>query len=95
MASGPITLWQTKRGKVEAVTNSTFLGSKTTIDGDCSHDVKRSMLPGRKALRNLAHDQSPNCVQLCDSTDLNLPVQGILQARILEWVVISSSRAYA
>ena len=75
--------------------NFIFLGSKITIDGDCSHEIKRNMLPGRKAMRNPVHGQAPNFVQLCDFMDFNLPfssVQGILQARILEWVAISSSR---
>ena len=64
MASGPITLWQTEGEKVEAMTNFIFLGSKITIDGDCSHEIKSSMLPGRKAVRNLVHEQPPNFVQL-------------------------------
>ena len=72
MASGPITLWQTEGEKVEAMTNFIFLGSKITIDGDCSHEIKSSMLPGRKAVRNLVHEQPPNFVQLCDSTDVLL-----------------------
>ena len=95
MASGPITLWQTEGEKAETVTTFIFLGSKITIDGDCSHEIKRNMLPGRKAMRNPVHGQGPNFVQLCDFMDFNLPfssVQGILQARILEWVAISSSR---
>ena len=53
MASGPITLWQIERGKVEAVLDFVFLGSKITADGDCSHEIKRCLLLGRKALTNL------------------------------------------
>ena len=53
MASGPITLWQIERGKVEAVLDFVFLGSKITADGDCSHEIKRCSLLGRKALTNL------------------------------------------
>ena len=52
-ASGPITSWQIDEEKVEAVTDSTFLGSKITVDGDCSHEIKRSLLLGRTAVTNL------------------------------------------
>ena len=50
MVSGPITSWQIKGGKVEAVTDFIFLGSKITVDGDCSHEIKRHLLLGRKAM---------------------------------------------
>ena len=53
MASGPITLWQIDGGKVETVTDFVFLGSKITVDGDCSHKIKRCLLLGRKATTNL------------------------------------------
>ena len=53
MASGPITLWQLEGEKVEAVTDFIFLGSKITGDSDCSHEIKRHLLPGRKAMTNL------------------------------------------
>ena len=53
MASGPITTWQTEGGKVEAVTDFIFLVSKITVDGHCSHEIKRHLLLGRKALKNL------------------------------------------
>ena len=53
MASGPITSWQIEGGKVEAVTDFLFLGSKITADGDCSHEIKRCLLFGRKAMTNL------------------------------------------
>ena len=53
MASTPITPWQTDAGKVETVTDFIFLGSKITTDGDCSHEIKRHFLPGRKAMTNL------------------------------------------
>ena len=49
MAPSPITSWQTEGGKVEAVIDFTFLGSKITVDGDCSHEIKRHMLLGRKS----------------------------------------------
>ena len=53
MASGPITSWQREGGKVEAVTNFLFLGSKITADSDCNHEIKRHLLFGRKAMRSL------------------------------------------
>ena len=53
MASGSITSWQKEGGKVEAVTDFIFLGSKITVDSDCSHEIKRSLLLGRKAMTNL------------------------------------------
>ena len=53
MASGPITPWQTDGETMETVTDFIFLGSKISEDGDCSHDIKRCLLLGRKAMTNL------------------------------------------
>ena len=53
MASGPITSWQIDGDTVETVTDCIFSGSKITADGDCSHDIKRCLLLGRKVLTNL------------------------------------------
>ena len=53
MASGPITSWQIEGEKVEVVTDFLFLGSKVTADGDCSHEIRRRLLLGRKAMANL------------------------------------------
>ena len=53
MASGPITSWQIEGGKGEAVTDFLFLGSKITADGNCSHEIRRRLLLGRKAMTNL------------------------------------------
>ena len=53
MASSPITSWQTDGVTVETVTDFIFLGSKITIDGDCSHEIKRRLLLGRKVMTNL------------------------------------------
>ena len=53
MASCPITSWQIDGEKVEMVTDFIFLGSKITVDGDYSHEIKRCLLPGRKAVTNL------------------------------------------
>ena len=53
MASGPITSWQIHGKTMETVTDFIFLGSKITADGDCSHEIKRHLLHGRKAMTNL------------------------------------------
>ena len=53
MASGPITLWQIDEETMETVTDFIFLGSKITADGDCSHEIKRRLPFGRKAMTNL------------------------------------------
>ena len=53
MASGPITLWQIKGEKVEPLTDFIFLGSKITVDGDCSDEIKRHLLLERKAVTSL------------------------------------------
>ena len=52
MASGPITSWQIA---METVTDFIFLGSKITVDGDCSYEIKRCLLLGRKVMRNTAY----------------------------------------
>ena len=53
MASSPITSWQIDGETMETVTDFIFLGSKITADGDCSHEIKRPLLLGRKAMDNL------------------------------------------
>ena len=53
MASGPITSWQIDGETMETVRDFIFLGPKTSADGDCSHEIKRSLLLGRKAMTNL------------------------------------------
>ena len=55
MASSPITSWQRDGETMETVTDFIFLGSKITADGDCSHEIKRRLLLGRKAMTNLAY----------------------------------------
>ena len=52
MASSPITSWQIDGETVETVTDFIFLGSKITVDGDCSHEIKRHLLLGRKTMTN-------------------------------------------
>ena len=53
MASSPITSWQIEGETVETVTDFLFLGSKITVGGDCSHEIKRCLLLGKKAMTNL------------------------------------------
>ena len=52
MASGPITSWKIKREKVKVVADFLFLGSKITVDDDCSHEIRRQLILGRKAMTN-------------------------------------------
>ena len=67
MASGPITSWQIEGGKVEAVTSFIFLCSKITADSDCSHEIRRRLLLGRKAMTNLD--------SISKSRDITLPTK--------------------
>ena len=57
MASGPITSWEIDGETVETVTDFILRGSKMTVDGDCSHEIKRHLLLGRKAMANIRSDQ--------------------------------------
>ena len=88
MASGPINSCQIEEETREVVTDFLFLGSKITADGDCSHEIKRALLLGWKALTNLYRAKSlQSCPTLCDPMNYGPPgssVHGILQARILE-----------
>ena len=67
MASGPITSWQIDGETMEAVTDFIFLGSKITADSDCSHEIKRHLLLGRKAMTNLD--------SIFKSRDISLPTK--------------------
>ena len=67
MASGPITSWQIDGEKMETVTNFNFGGSKITADGDCSHEIKRRLLLGRKVMTNLD--------SILKSRDITLPTK--------------------
>ena len=69
MASGPITSWQTEGEKVEAVTDFLFLGSKITGDGDCSHEIGRQLLLGRKAVKK------KNLDSVLKTKDITLPTE--------------------
>ena len=67
MASGPIASWQIDGVTMETVTDFIFLGSKITADGDCSHEIKRHLLLGRKAMTNLDN--------VLKSRDITLPTK--------------------
>ena len=67
MASGPITSWEIDRETVETVADFIFLGSKITADGDCSHEIKRRLLLGRKVMTNLD--------SIFNSSDITVPTQ--------------------
>ena len=67
MASAPITSWQTHRETMETVTEFIFLGSKITPDGDCSHEIKRHLLLGRKAMANLGSTLKSRDITCCQS----------------------------
>ena len=67
MASGPITPWEIDGERVETVSDFTFLGSKITADGDCSHEIKRRLLLGRKVMTNLD--------SIFKSRDITLPTK--------------------
>ena len=64
MASGPITPWQIDGETMETVTDFIFLGSKITVDGDCSHEIKRCFLLRRKAMTNLDSILKSGCITL-------------------------------
>ena len=74
MASGPITSWQVDGKTMETVTDFTFLGSKITADGDFSHEIKRCLLLGRKAMTNLD--------SILKNRDITLPAK-VLVANIM------------
>ena len=69
MASGPVTSWQTDGETLEKVTDFSFLSSKITADGDCSHEIKRCLLLGRKVMTNLD--------SILKSRDITLPTKSV------------------
>ena len=77
MASGPITSWQMDQDTVETVTDFIFLRSKITADGDCSHEIKRHLLLGRKAMTNLD--------SILKSRDITLPTKAhVVKAMVFQ-----------
>ena len=79
MASGPITSWQIDRETVERVSDFIFLGSKITADGDCSHELKRCLLLGRKVMNNLD--------SILKSRAINLPKVRLVKAMVFPVVM--------
>ena len=80
MASGPITSWQINGDTMETVTDFIFLGSKITADGDCSHEIKRRLLLGRKVMTNLD--------SIFKSRDITLPTKFCLVKAMVFTVVM-------
>ena len=80
MASGSITLWQIDGVKVETMSDFIFLDSKVTADGDCSHEIKRCLLLGRKAITNLD--------SLFKSRDVTLPTKVLIVKAMVFLVVM-------
>ena len=80
MASGPITSWQIDGETIETVTDFIFLGSKITADSDCSHEIKRRLLLGRKVMTNLD--------SIFKSRDITLPTKvGVVKAMVFPVVM--------
>ena len=77
MASSPITSWQIDGETMETVADFIFLGSKITIDGDCSHEIKRCLVLGRKAMTTISSVQfssiAQSCPTLCDPMNCSMP----------------------
>ena len=82
MASGPITSWQIDGETVETVTDFILGGSKITADGDCSHEIKRRLLLGRKVMANLD--------SILKSRDITLPTM----VQLVKGMVFSNSRVW-
>ena len=77
MAYGPITSWQIDGKTMETVTEFIFLGSKITADGDCSHEIKRCLLLGRKILTNLDN--------ILKSRDMTLLTKACIMKAVVKW----------
>ena len=79
MASGPITSWEIDGETVETVSDFIFMGSKITADGDCSHEIKRRLLLGRKVMTNLE--------SIFKSRDMTLPTNfRLVKAMVFPWM---------
>ena len=87
MASGPITLWQIDVETTETVRDFIFLGSKSTADGDCSHEIKRHLLLGRKPMTNLD--------SILKSRDITLPTKVHLVKAMVFQVVMYGCENWA
>ena len=87
MASNPITSWQIDGETMKTVTDFIFLGSKITADGDCSHEIKRHLLLGRKAMRNLD--------SILKSRDIILPTKVCIVKALVFLVVMYGCESWA
>ena len=86
MASGPVTSWQIDGETMETVTDFIFLGSKTTADGDCSHEIKRHLLLGSKVMTNID--------SILKSRDITLPTKIRLVKAMVFPVVMYGSKSW-
>ena len=86
MASGPITSWEINEETVETVSDFIFLGSKITADGDCSHEIKRRLLLGRKVTTNLD--------SILKSRDITLPTKVRLVTAMVFPVVMNGCESW-
>ena len=86
MASGPITSWEIDGETVERVSDFIFLGSKITADGDCTHEIKRRSLLGRKVMTNLDN--------ILKSRDITLPTKVRLVKAMVFPVVMNGSESW-
>ena len=86
MASGPITSWQIDGETVETVTDFFFLGSRIIVDSDCSHEIKRRLLLGRKAMTNLD--------KVLKSKDITLPTKVLIVKAMFSPVVINGCECW-
>ena len=78
MASGPITSWEKDGETVETLSDFSFLGSKITADGDCSHEIKRHLLLGRKVMTNLDN--------MLKNRGISLPTKArLIKAMVFQW----------
>ena len=86
LASGPNTSWQIDEETIETVTDFIFLGSKITADGDCSHEIKRPLLLGRKAMTNLD--------SILKSRDITLPTKVCIVKAMVSPVVMYGCKSW-
>ena len=88
MISGPITSWQIDGGKVETVSDFIFLGSKITVDSDCSHEIKRCLLLGRKTITNLDSILKSRDITLLTKVGIfNAMVFPVVRYRCKRWTI--------
>ena len=86
MASSPITSWQIEGENVEVVTDFLLLGSKVTVDGDCSHEIRRRLLLGSNAMANLD--------SVLESRDITLPTKVRIVKAVVFLVVLYGSESW-